>query len=29
MLGDDWVNTGDTYTQDEEGYYVYNGRPTI
>jgi len=26
MLGDDWVNTGDTYTQDEEGYYVYNGR---
>ena len=26
MLGDDWLNTGDTYTQDEEGYYVYNGR---
>jgi len=26
MLGDDWINTGDTYTQDEEGYYVYNGR---
>ena len=26
MLGDDWVNTGDTYTQDEGGYYVYNGR---
>ncbi len=26
MLGDDWVNTGYTYTQDEEGYYVYNGR---
>ena len=26
MLGDDWLNTGDTYTQDEDGYYVYNGR---
>ena len=26
MMGDDWVNTGDTYTQDEDGYYVYNGR---
>jgi benzoate-CoA ligase family protein len=26
MMGDDWVNTGDTYTEDEDGYYVYNGR---
>ena len=26
MLGDDWLNTGDTYSQDDEGYYVYNGR---
>lgn len=26
MLGDDWLNTGDTYSQDEDGYYVYNGR---
>jgi benzoate-CoA ligase family protein len=26
MMGDDWVNTGDTYTQDEDGYYIYNGR---
>jgi benzoate-CoA ligase family protein len=26
MLGDDWLDTGDTYTKDEEGYYVYNGR---
>jgi len=26
MLGDDWLNTGDTYTQDEDGYYVYSGR---
>jgi acyl-coenzyme A synthetase/AMP-(fatty) acid ligase len=26
MLGNDWLHTGDTYTQDEEGYYVYNGR---
>ena len=26
MLGDDWLNTGDTYTQDEDGFYVYNGR---
>lgn len=26
MLGDDWINTGDTYLQDEEGYYVYCGR---
>ena len=26
MLGGDWLNTGDTYSQDEDGYYVYNGR---
>jgi benzoate-CoA ligase family protein len=26
MLGEDWLNTGDTYTRDEEGFYVYNGR---
>ncbi len=26
MLGDDWLNTGDTYTRDDEGYYVYCGR---
>ena len=26
MLGDDWLNTGDTYAQDDEGFYVYNGR---
>ncbi len=26
MLGDDWLNTGDTYTQDEDGYFVYCGR---
>lgn len=26
MMGDDWVNTGDTYAEDEDGYYVYNGR---
>ncbi len=25
MLGD-WINTGDTYTQDEEGYFAYCGR---
>ena len=25
MLGD-WMNTGDTYTQDEEGYFAYCGR---
>ena len=25
MLGE-WVNTGDTYLQDDEGYYVYCGR---
>ncbi|MBC8259374.1 MAG: benzoate-CoA ligase family protein [SAR324 cluster bacterium] len=23
---DGWLNTGDTYHQDEEGYYVYGGR---
>ena len=22
----EWVNTGDTYSQDEEGYFVYCGR---
>ncbi len=26
MLGDDWLNTGDTYTQDEDGFFVYCGR---
>ncbi|MEC7489514.1 MAG: benzoate-CoA ligase family protein [Pseudomonadota bacterium] len=26
MLGEDWLNTGDTFTQDEDGYFVYNGR---
>ncbi len=26
MLGDDWMNTGDTYTRDEDGFYVYCGR---
>lgn len=26
MLGDDWLNTGDTYCQDEDGYYHYCGR---
>ena len=25
MLGD-WINTGDTYVQDEEGYFAYCGR---
>ena len=25
MVGD-WIHTGDTYFQDEEGYYVYCGR---
>ena len=25
MLGD-WMNTGDTYTQDEAGYFAYCGR---
>ena len=23
---DDWLNTGDTYHQDEEGYFIYSGR---
>ena len=23
---DGWLNTGDTYRQDEDGYYVYGGR---
>ena len=23
---DDWLNTGDTYRQDDEGYYIYDGR---
>ena len=22
----DWLNTGDTYLQDEDGYYTYCGR---
>jgi benzoate-CoA ligase family protein len=26
MLGDDWLDTGDTYVRDEEGYYHYCGR---
>lgn len=26
MLGDDWINTGDTYLQDEDGHFVYCGR---
>ncbi|MEX2455489.1 MAG: benzoate-CoA ligase family protein [Rhodospirillaceae bacterium] len=26
MLGDDWINTGDTYLKDPDGYYVYCGR---
>ena len=26
MTGDGWLNTGDTYLQDTEGYYVYCGR---
>ena len=26
MLGDDWLDTGDTYLQDAEGYYQYCGR---
>ena len=25
MVGE-WINTGDTYLQDEDGYYVYRGR---
>lgn len=26
MLGDDWLDTGDTYVLDEDGYYTYCGR---
>ncbi|HEU4386126.1 MAG TPA: benzoate-CoA ligase family protein [Anaeromyxobacteraceae bacterium] len=26
MLGDDWLDTGDTYVQDADGYYQYCGR---
>ena len=26
MLDDGWLNTGDTYLRDEDGYYVYCGR---
>ncbi len=26
MLGDDWLDTGDTYLQDEDGYLYYQGR---
>ena len=26
MLADDWLDTGDTYTQDADGYYIYGGR---
>jgi benzoate-CoA ligase family protein len=26
MLADEWLNTGDTYIQDEQGYFVYCGR---
>ena len=26
MLADGWLNTGDTYYQDDKGYYVYAGR---
>jgi len=26
MLDNDWLNTGDTYLQDEDGYFVYCGR---
>jgi benzoate-CoA ligase family protein len=26
MLGDDWLDTGDTYVRDEEGYFHYFGR---
>ena len=26
MAGDGWLNTGDTYLQDDDGYYVYCGR---
>lgn len=26
MLGDDWIDTGDTYLLDEDGYFWYQGR---
>lgn len=26
MLADGWLSTGDTYRQDDDGYYVYEGR---
>ncbi len=26
MLAEGWLDTGDTYTQDSDGYYVYGGR---
>ncbi|GBE24272.1 benzoate--CoA ligase [bacterium BMS3Bbin02] len=26
MYGDDWLDTGDTYMRDEEGYFYYQGR---
>lgn len=26
MLGDDWIDTGDTYVRDEDGYFWYQGR---
>jgi len=26
MYGDDWLDTGDTYVSDENGYYYYQGR---
>jgi len=26
MLGDDWLDTGDTYVRDEDGYFYYQGR---
>ncbi len=26
MLGDDWIDTGDTYVLDEDGYFWYQGR---
>ena len=26
MLGDDWLDTGDTYVCDEDGYFYYQGR---
>jgi acyl-coenzyme A synthetase/AMP-(fatty) acid ligase len=26
LLADGWLSTGDTYRQDDEGYYVYEGR---